>query len=222
MPGSAGDAIKSAFDQTVQQLFKPFRFGQWVRLAVTGLLAGELGGAGGCGLQIPWRPRNVGSGRFLAQAAVPRGMFVVLGIALLVVLAIVLGIALVYVSSMMRFVLFKSVVEKECRIRSFWNQYRSQGLQYFLFQLLFALGMVVGIGGLVGAAAADWLWLRLARNPRDNILPLVLVGLLFGLTLLVFIVGAILFGVLTKDFVVPQMALENIGVIEGWRRLWHG
>jgi hypothetical protein len=26
--------------------------------------------------------------------------------------------------------------------------------------------------------------------------------------------------VLTKDFVVPQMALENISAVEGWRRLW--
>jgi len=26
--------------------------------------------------------------------------------------------------------------------------------------------------------------------------------------------------VLTKDFVVPQMALEDIGVMEAWRRLW--
>jgi hypothetical protein len=26
--------------------------------------------------------------------------------------------------------------------------------------------------------------------------------------------------VLTKDFVVPQMALEGIGAVEGWRRLW--
>ncbi len=25
---------------------------------------------------------------------------------------------------------------------------------------------------------------------------------------------------LTKDFVVPQMALEGIGAFEGWRRLW--
>ena len=25
---------------------------------------------------------------------------------------------------------------------------------------------------------------------------------------------------MTKDFVVPQMALEGIGAMEGWRRLW--
>ena len=25
---------------------------------------------------------------------------------------------------------------------------------------------------------------------------------------------------MTKDFVVPQMALEDVSAIEGWRRLW--
>ena len=43
MPISAVDAISPAFEHTKQQLFKPFRFGQWTRLAFVGLLAGELG-----------------------------------------------------------------------------------------------------------------------------------------------------------------------------------
>ncbi|MGC1645109.1 MAG: hypothetical protein WA741_04715, partial [Candidatus Sulfotelmatobacter sp.] len=34
-----------------------------------------------------------------------------------------------------------------------------------------------------------------------------------------FVATAVIF-VLTKDFVVPQMALENIDTMEGWRRLW--
>jgi len=192
-----------------------------VRLALTGLLAGELGTTGGCGLQLPFRPpRGIGEDRFLAQAVPPRGMFFVVGIALLVVLAIILVIAMIYISSMMRFVLFKSIVEKECRIRNFWSQYRSQGLQYFLFQLLFAVGMVVGVGTLVSIGAAIGFGFGWFRNPRDHILPLVLGGLVFGLALATFIIGGILVGVLTKDFVVPQMALENIGVVEGWRRLW--
>src|SRR5262245_20009334 len=128
MPTSAGDVIKTAFDHTVQQLFKPFRFGQWARLAVTGLLAGELGGAGGCGVQVPWSPRfGRGPQRFVQVVPTPAGAFVVVGIALLVVLAIVLMIAFMYISSRMRFVLFKSVVEKDCRIGRFWTEYRSQG-----------------------------------------------------------------------------------------------
>jgi hypothetical protein len=38
LPVSAVDVIKSAFDHMKQQLFKPFRLGQWTRLAaVTGI-----------------------------------------------------------------------------------------------------------------------------------------------------------------------------------------
>jgi hypothetical protein len=38
--------------------------------------------------------------------------------------------------------------------------------------------------------------------------------------LLAFVVAQMLVHVMTKDFVVPQMALEEISAIEGWRRLW--
>jgi hypothetical protein len=51
-------------------------------------------------------------------------------------------------------------------------------------------------------------------------LPLVLSGIVVFLLLLIFVVAAAVVHVLTKDFVVPQMALEGVGAIEGWRRLW--
>ncbi len=38
--------------------------------------------------------------------------------------------------------------------------------------------------------------------------------------LLLFFVATVVILVLTKDFVVPQMALEDIDAMEGWRRLW--
>jgi hypothetical protein len=38
--------------------------------------------------------------------------------------------------------------------------------------------------------------------------------------LVIFLVIAAVVQVFTKDFVVPQMALEGVGAIEGWRRLW--
>ena len=47
MPTSAVDSITLAIEHTKQQLFKPFRIGQWTALAFVGLLAGELG-ANGC------------------------------------------------------------------------------------------------------------------------------------------------------------------------------
>ena len=42
---------------------------------------------------------------------------------------------------------------------------------------------------------------------------------MFFLMLVFFVLVAVVH-VLTKDFVVPQMALEDIGAVEGWRRLW--
>src|SRR5215475_6118845 len=94
MPVSAVDVIRPAFDHTVRQLFKPFRLGQWVRLAFTGLLAGELGTSGGCSFQIPWRPPNR-SDQFLGQVLIPRTGLWFVAIVLLALLALVLVIALI-------------------------------------------------------------------------------------------------------------------------------
>jgi hypothetical protein len=48
----------------------------------------------------------------------------------------------------------------------------------------------------------------------------VLGGIVLFLGLLIFFLALAVILVLTKDFVVPQMALENISAFEGWRRLW--
>ena len=50
---SAVDSIRPAFQHTKQQLFRPFRFGQWTRLALVGLFAGEMSSGGGCNFQMP-------------------------------------------------------------------------------------------------------------------------------------------------------------------------
>ena len=45
-------------------------------------------------------------------------------------------------------------------------------------------------------------------------------GALFLLLFFVLLLGLGVVHVMTKDFVVPQMALENLSAMEGWRRLW--
>jgi len=44
--------------------------------------------------------------------------------------------------------------------------------------------------------------------------------LLVFFVVMTFLVLSLVVQVLTKDFVVPTMALENINAIEGWQRLW--
>src|SRR5258708_16590587 len=48
MPFSAVDTISLALEHTKQQLFRPFRLGKWLRLALIGFMTGELSSGGGC------------------------------------------------------------------------------------------------------------------------------------------------------------------------------
>ena len=219
MPASSVDVVRPAFDHMVQQLFRPFRLGQWIRLAFTGLLAGELGTSGGCSFQLPWRPSNRPD-RFLAQGVAPMNLLWVVGIAALVVLSLVLLVALVYVSSRMRFVLFDSVIARECHIARFWRSRSGPAFRYFVFQLFLLAAVVGGIAFFASIAAIIAFGTGWFRNPRQYILPVILIAAVFLVFLAAFLIIAFAISVLTKDFVVPQMAVEEVTVTEGWNRLW--
>jgi hypothetical protein len=81
--------------------------------------------------------------------------------------------------------------------------------------------MLIGVGttaATVGIIAFRLGWLR---NPREHLLPLIAGGVIVVGLLMIFSFFAVLVAVLTKDFVVPQMALENAGVIDAWSHLLH-
>jgi hypothetical protein len=58
-------------------------------------------------------------------------------------------------------------------------------------------------------------------HAKQHMVPLILGGMLVFFAVMGFIVLSLVVHVLTKDFVVPQMALEKISAIEAWRRLLH-
>lgn len=219
MPISAIDAISPAFQHTKQQLFQPFRLGQWAKLAFVGLLAGELT-TGSCGnfntnFQAPKNPNHFLALPFPKMDPVLLGLLV----ALLVVFGFLFWLFLLYVNSVMRFILFDSVVQRNCEIRRSWNRRHGAGLRYFVWQLLFAVATSAGFAILIGipaalAFAAGWL-----TKPKEHIAPLILFGMAVFFVLMAFVVVFALVNVFTKDFVVPQMAIENVSAFQAWARL---
>jgi len=217
---TALDAARLAYAHARRFLFNSFRPGQWMRLAFVGVLAGEMGG-GGCSFRVPAdlvRPRV----QHLQGPDLYGGhpLLIIAAIAAAVVLAIMLGVAFLYVSSRMRFVLFDSIVASECRIRHYWRQRSEPAFRYFVWQLLFGLGAALAVVIVIGpplmlAIAARWF-----ENPGAHLVPLVLGGILAALILFLLVVTLAVIHVLTKDFVVPQMALEGVTIGEGWKRLW--
>jgi hypothetical protein len=223
LPFSAMDAIAPAFEHTKRQLLQPFRLGQWTRLALVGLLAGELS-SGGC--KVPNLsnfnvPGHRGTEHFLSPgfAGIDPALFAGL-IAVLVVTGFVLAILLTYVGSVMRFILFDSVVAKECHIRQSWSRRQGPGLHYFIWKLIYGLATFAVLVVLVGIPLAFAFALGWLNDPKQHVAPLMLGGIAMFFAVAIFVIAMSVIYVLTKDFVVPQMALENIGVMEGWSRLW--
>ena len=234
MPVSAVDCVQPALQHTREQLFTRFRFGQWSRLALVGILAAELH-VGGCNfgnfsgmnrhprrsdqsfptfsdLPFHWPPLTPG------RLSEHLGQFLGL-IVLAAFVAIVVGFVLLYINSVFRFILFDSVVLRRCSISEGWNKWYRAGGRFFLWQIVYQicaslfLAILIGLP-LAAALAAGW-----ATDLREHVGRLILGVLLLGGLFLVFVLTAAVVQVLAKDFLVPIMALEDLDFADGWHRL---
>ena len=224
MPISASAAIDPAFAHTKQQLLRPFRLGQWLRIAVVGILAGEAGSSGGCNFNYPLSTPHQDSRHFLGagwpapMSDHPLLLFAL--VAALIVIALGLVVLFTYIASVMRFILFDSIIARECHIRRGWSRRKDIGARLFVFQLWLMLATLAAFLVVIGipagcAAALGWF-----QHPGDHVLGLVLAGIVWLFIFLALVIVVVVIGVMTKDFVVPQMALEGVSAMDGWRRLW--
>jgi hypothetical protein len=221
LPISAVDTITLAFQHSKRQLIQPFRLWQWTRLALVGLLAGEAGSGGGFNFPSNFHPAHHSASNNFSAWGLPNIDPALLAalIGILVTAAFVFAIVMLYVSSVMRFILFDSVLAKECHIRQGWTRRQAPAWKYFLWQLGYMLVVIAVLAFLVGIPAAFAYAMGWFSEPRQHLLGLVLGGIVLFMLLLIFFAAAAVIQVLTKDFVVPQMALEDISAVEGWRRL---
>jgi hypothetical protein len=218
---SAIDVISPAFEHTKQQLLKPFNFGQWARIALLAMATGEMSTGGGCNsMHFPTSiPSGRGQQNFIGPGDFLKGLDPAL-IGTLLMVAFIGGVVFVlvwiYVSSISRFVLFDTVVRRHCDMGTAWDRWHSQGMRYFWWQLVV---MIFSFG--LAALMLFPLIIPLIRAAKSQTLSpsFFLAFLPFLAVFFVFSLFMMLVVVLTKDFVVPVMAVDGVGVIEGWRRL---
>jgi hypothetical protein len=223
-PSSAVDCIAPAFAQTKRQLFSPFRLQRWTRLALVCLLTGEFTGGGG-GY----------SGRFNFPATRPRGRkflpavphvhwgkilpylpWIVAGAALLFLLLLLW----IYVASVYRFVLFDSVLYDRYELRGSWRRWEPAGRSYFCWCISIFVVSVVGLALLVGTPLLIAWRAGLFHQARAHLLALILGGVALLFLLIAFFVLDAVAALLAKDFCLPIMAMENVGVLRAWGRLF--
>lgn len=233
MPVSAVDCVQPALQHVREQLFTRFRWGQWSRLALVGILAAELH-VGGCNfgnlgqfVHEPPRSHN-GLMRSSLPAGFPRfnpahisghiGQFLGL-IVVAIFVVIVLAVVFLFINSVFRFILFDSVLRRECSIGDGWSKWHRAGGRFFLWQIVFQIAVWLFLAVLVGlplalAFAAGWM-----TDLRQHLGRLVIGGIFLVGLLVVFALAAAVVQVLAKDFLVPLMALEDLDFADGWHRL---
>jgi hypothetical protein len=224
-PGlSAVQAVTPAFEQTKQQLFKPFRFRHWLNLATVSLVTGEFagGGGGGWGGGVPSPRRRGGGDSLLVAFANPTWErlkeflpWIFLGVAVLIMLFLLW----LYAASVYRFILFDSVLYNRCELRQGWRRWKPHGYSYFLWILCLAMAvpavLVVLIGGPIFLA-----WrAHIFDQPKEHLALLILGGAGLFLLFVGVLLCAAIVALFAKDFAVPVMAMENLSVLDAWRRL---
>lgn len=225
---SGVDAISPAFERTKRQLSTPFRFGHWSRLAIVVMSTGELTGGGGGGWSglsgLPGAASG-GTGRhfsglgFLPNSLGPNWVDYYPWIVAGFVVLLLLGLAFIYVASVFRFILFDSVLYDRCELGTGWSRFQSQGMSYFLWTLGFGLAGSVVMAVLIGLPIYI-AWLSgVFSEPDQHIIFLVIGGFLLLFLALALILVTSVISLFAKDFVVPVMALENLGVLDGWRQV---
>jgi hypothetical protein len=224
VPVSAVDCVQPAIQHTREQLFRPFRLSQWSRLALVGILAAEVHSLS-CNFPFNFpgshqtrHPHPVPTMPFPgfdridpARIAAFAGLIVAA-----IVLALLLGLVFLYISSVFRFILFDAVLKKHCSIGEGWGLWHRAGRRYFLWQIVYVIAQGLFFGVVIAvplalAAALGWFH-DLGHHIPRTVAGVLLLVLLFLFCLLV----AIVVQLLAMDFLVPVMALDNVDFADGW------
>ena len=209
--------LTRAWNRMTSALFKPFNLHTWLVVGFTAFLAGMADGHGG---SSGWRGRkNIDFGEFLGY---PRrglewlyahpGWFIAIVFA--VILAVVIGVLFLWLSSRGKFMFLDNVVRSQAEIAKPWHEFRKEGDSLFVWRLVF------GFLGFAAFAVITVLFFisatRIYDDNRFSPLPILwLLGLAAVYLVLGLILGAI--SLALNDFVVPLMYRNRVSANHGWK-----
>jgi hypothetical protein len=212
---SAADSVSPAIERTRDFLFRPFTWGTYLKLGLVAIVTEGVGS----NLHSSTHHDHP-SGQGPVMTSLPPEWIAWIVAAILV--AMVLGIAIFYLVTRLRFAFFHCLIHNTRQIRPGWWIYRTQANRFF------GLNLVVGFCYLLFLALASLpfiagFWRLIRETPPggrpDLGLLLSLVLPLIPVILLLVLVG-ILLDVALRDWILPHYALEDATAGEAFGEVW--
>ncbi len=208
-------ALSQAWDDVVPFLFRPFRASRWIKLGVVCLFLGGGTPTAAIHWALSILPGEIGLANLSLR--VRSVLFEHRGLAVVAfVLALGFLVALLYLRSVLRFVLVDAVVRQEVSVRQAWRSLHRFGRSYF-FWLVGTLALLGG--GLTALVILMFPYLRSVRSAGAHKLAasLLLMAILASVVLVGLMVGLLI--ALTDDLVVPVVYAERSSLPAAWRKV---
>lgn len=218
-PISAVDAVSPAIERTKEFLFRPFKWGTYLKLGLVAIITEGIGENfnssrshvdHGVGSHVP--------GVSWPSQITPECIAVIVAA---VLLAFVLSAFVFYLITRLRFAFFHCLVHNTKEIKPGWWLYRGQASRFFWLNLLVAICFMVLLG-LIALPFAAGFWRLFQESHQGGPFN---IGLLLGLVLplipiviLLAVVGA-LTNLILRDWIMPHMALDDATAGEAWQQV---
>jgi hypothetical protein len=217
---SAADAISPAVERTKALLFRPFKWGTFLKLGLVALITEGLGsnlrsssrGGGGS---------SSGNGPMIYSLKDIPPLWIAGGVAALL-LVILIAAAIYYLITRLRFAFFHCLVTNSREIRPGWTLYKEQAWRFFWLNVAVGICFLVLVG-LIAVPFAAGFWRVFHDMPQGGSPDIgLLVGLILPLVpiILVLVVMAIALDIVLRDWMLPHYALEDASAGEAWDSVW--
>jgi hypothetical protein len=217
-PISAADSVSPAIQRTRDFLFRPFRWGTYLKLGLVAIVTEGLG-ANFHGSSQGGHSSGHGP---MVNSPFDLRPEIVAGIVFALLLALVVSMFVFYLITRLRFAFFHCLIHNTREIGPGWRLYREQASRFFWMNLGVGLSFLAVVV-LIAIPFVRGFW-RLFHETAPGTMPNI--GLMLALVLplipiiLLLALAGFLVDMVLRDWMLPHYALDDASAGEAWMEVW--
>jgi hypothetical protein len=221
-PISAVDSVAPAVERTKEFLFRPFKWGTYLKLGLVAIITEGLGS--NFHSSSPHVDHGGGHGGFGTTPQFPpfhvTPQWIAIGVAA-GLLAMILSLFIFYLITRLRFAFFHSLIHNMKEIGPGWRLYRAQATRFFWLNIVVGI-CFMALLVLVALPFAAGFWRLFQANQQGGHFD---IGLFLALVLplipiiILLVVAGVLSDLILRDWMMPHIALDNATAGDAWRQV---